>query len=75
MTEANIERLVKMANQIALNMAANGTEEEVAEQIAQHLGKFWPPSMKHSVSDHLEAVQEKLSSLAYKGLLKLSEGN
>ena len=75
MTEANIERLVKMANQIALNMAANGTEEEVAEQIAQHLGKFWPPSMKDSVSEHLATVQDKLSPLAYKGLLKLSEGN
>ena len=70
MTEANIERLVKMANQIALNMAANGTQEEVAEQIAQHLGKFWPPSMKHSVSEHL-AVQDKLSPLAYKALTKL----
>ena len=58
--DPNIDRLVKMANQIALNMAANGTEEEVAEQIAQHLGKFWPPSMKNSVSEHLAAVQDKL---------------
>ena len=75
MTEANIERLVKMANQIALNLAANGTEEEVAEQIAQHLGKFWPPSMKDSVSEHLPAIQSKLSPVAYKALSGLSKEN
>ena len=69
MTEANIERLVKMANQIALNMAANGTEEEVAEQIAQHLGKFWPPSMKDSVQAFSSNTKQTVT--AYKALLGL----
>lgn len=71
MTEASIERLVKMANQIALNMAANGTDEEVAEQIAQHLGKFWPPSMKQMASDHLTGMKDQLSPLAFRALTKL----
>lgn len=76
MNEANIDpkndRLVKMANQIALNLAANGTEEEVAEEIAQHLKRFWSPSMKRSISEHLVLFEDNLSPLAYKAFVILS---
>ena len=39
--------LGKMVNQIALNMSANGTDKMVADQVAQHLEKFWSPPMKN----------------------------
>lgn len=73
MAESAINGLVKMVNQIALNMAANGTEEEVVEQIAQHLGKFWSSSMKHAIFEHLELVKADLFPLAYKALLQLRD--
>ena len=41
MSASKLDRLVKMVNQIALNMTANGTDKMVADQVAQHLEKFW----------------------------------
>ena len=63
--------LVKMVNQIALNMASNGTEKEVVEQIAQHLQKFWSSSMKQSIFEYMDCVKDEFSPIAYKALLKL----
>jgi len=71
MTESPINRLVKMANQIALNMAANGTADEVAEQVAQHLRKFWPPSMQQLIIEHLATPDNGLSALAHQALVHL----
>mgnify|MGYP001560301526 CR=1 FL=1 len=51
MSESKIERLVSMINQIALNMSANGTDEMVADQVAQHLEKFWSPPMKNLITE------------------------
>jgi formate dehydrogenase subunit delta len=45
MPAKQVEHLVKMANQISLNMAAWGDEEEVARKTAEHLKKFWTRDM------------------------------
>jgi formate dehydrogenase subunit delta len=47
-----IERLVKMANQIADNLAFH---DDSVERIADHLRRFWAPSMRQKLADH-EAV-------------------
>ena len=51
MSESKIERLVSMVNQIALNMSANGDDQMVADQVAQHLEKFWSPPMKILITE------------------------
>ncbi|MDA8935593.1 formate dehydrogenase subunit delta [Porticoccaceae bacterium] len=51
MSESKIERLVSMVNQIALNMSANGSDKMVADQVAQHLEKFWSPAMKNLITE------------------------
>jgi len=48
---ARVQQLVKMANQIALNMAPWGDEEAVAGRTADHLRRFWTPAMR----DQLQA--------------------
>jgi formate dehydrogenase subunit delta len=51
MSESKIERLVSMVNQIALNMSANGSDKMVADQVAQHLERFWSPPMKNLITE------------------------
>ena len=64
MSESKIERLVSMANQIALNMSANGTDEIVASQVAQHLEKFWSPPMKNLITEQPSDADLGLSPIA-----------
>jgi len=55
------DRLVKMANQIALNMAACGEEEVVAARTAEHIAKFWTPAMRRQLLDYYHAGGEGLA--------------
>jgi formate dehydrogenase subunit delta len=43
-----VEQLVKMANQIADNF---GFHEDAAERLADHLKRFWAPSMLRSLAE------------------------
>ena len=72
------DRLVKMVNQIALNMRANGTDVMVAEQVAQHLQKFWSPAMKNLIIQQSEDADIGLcpvALLAVQALEKLQQAN
>ncbi|MCH1493055.1 MAG: formate dehydrogenase subunit delta [Luminiphilus sp.] len=51
------QHLIKMANQIAENMP---TRENVADQIAEHMLRFWSPSM---CSDLAKIASEAPESL------------
>ena len=64
MSESKIERLVSMINQIALNMSANGDDQMVADQVAQHLEKFWSPPMKNLITE--QPSDADLGSFAYR---------
>ena len=54
------EKLARMANQIAANLAAQGTEAATA-QTAQHIRDFWDPRMKAGL---MTAPAEALSPIA-----------
>ncbi|MDG2501935.1 MAG: formate dehydrogenase subunit delta [Porticoccaceae bacterium] len=64
MSESKIERLVSMINQIALNMSANGDDQMVADQVAQHLEKFWSPPMKNLITEQPSDADLGLSPIA-----------
>lgn len=49
MPHSHREQLVKMAHQIALNLAAEGDEDHVAGKAAEHIRKFWTPAMRSSL--------------------------
>ena len=55
---SQLEHLVKMANQIALNMGAWGDEEQVAGQVANHLSRFWTADML----SQLDGARSELSA-------------
>ena len=64
MSQSALDRLVKMVNQIALNMGANGTDVMVADQVAQHVQNFWSPAMKNVLIQESEETDIGLSPIA-----------
>jgi formate dehydrogenase subunit delta len=67
----NIERLVTMANDIAAFFAAEPDPESGAEQVANHLRKFWEPRMRTEIQRCLEQGGAGLSPLARRGVERL----
>ncbi len=63
------DQLTRMANQIAANMSAWGSQEEVVEKIAEHLRKFWTPAMCLRLHDQLQAGETSLERQAERALL------
>jgi formate dehydrogenase subunit delta len=47
-----LDRLIRMANQIALNLGGRGEAELVAEKIADHLARFWTPAMREQLAGY-----------------------
>jgi formate dehydrogenase subunit delta len=47
----HIDHLVKMANQIALNLGAGYEDTEAAERTSQHIRRFWTPQMRLQLTD------------------------
>ncbi|MFT7287138.1 MAG: formate dehydrogenase subunit delta [Halieaceae bacterium] len=49
MAAKQIDQLVKMANQIALNTGAARDPEESVRRTTEHLKKFWTPAMREQL--------------------------
>ena len=73
MSESKSQKLIKMVNQIALNMAANGSDEMVADQVAQHLEKFWSPPMKRLIAEQLSVADSSLTPVAKMAIANLAK--
>ena len=71
MSANQIDHLVKMVNQIALNFASVGDEEQIAEQTFGHIKKFWSPLMKQQIVDYQGGAHGELSAAAAKAVLRL----
>ncbi|MDA8646422.1 formate dehydrogenase subunit delta [Porticoccaceae bacterium] len=67
---SKVDRLVSMVNQISLNLASNGTEDEVSILVAEHLQKFWSPPMKAVITEH-NPVDTELSAISVKAVSRL----
>jgi formate dehydrogenase subunit delta len=57
----NIEKLQKMAEQIAANMAYTDDRSVVAAKVADHLNRFWDPRMKLALMEYAETADSTLS--------------
>ncbi|MEE4193161.1 MAG: formate dehydrogenase subunit delta [Halieaceae bacterium] len=60
MTDTQVQHLVKMAQQIALNMAAEGDGQ--VDKTAAHIRKFWTPAMREELVEHARAHRGELSA-------------
>ena len=57
------DKLVHMANQIALFFASQPREDQV-ERVAGHLRDFWDPSMRTQLLEIVEAGRADLNPIA-----------
>ena len=57
----NVEKLVKMGEQIRDNMAYTDDSEVVARRITDHLDKFWDPRMLEAIKQFQSQNPEGLS--------------
>ena len=59
-SDKTTDHLIRMANQIAANLAVRGEAVAIAET-ADHIAKFWDPRMKAAIA---AAPREGLSPIA-----------
>ncbi len=68
-----LEHLIKMANQIALNFGEQRDLNEAAQKTAEHLKKFWTPAMREQLATYAAEDGEALSP-AVRELLEQQRG-
>ena len=73
MSGGQINHLIKMANQIALNMAAWGDEAEVAAKTSEHIEKFWTRAMREQLLDFWRADGEELCPVVCRAMASMDE--
>ena len=67
----NVDRLVAMANEIAAFFASEPDEQAAADQVANHLRRFWEPRMRRAIATHLQSGGTGLTHLARLGVARL----
>jgi formate dehydrogenase subunit delta len=67
----NSQRLIAMANDIAAFFAAEPDAESGAEQVANHMRKFWDPRMRDAIQRIAAAGGTGMSALALSGVRRL----
>jgi len=65
----DIERLVKMANQIAENFSFH---EDSVDRTVDHIARFWAPSMRERIIGHARGGGEGLNPTALAAVQKLT---
>jgi formate dehydrogenase subunit delta len=68
----NVQRLVAMANDISNFFGSDPDPAAAAEQVANHLKKFWEPRMRDEIRRYVTAGGEGLSSIAIQAVKKLA---
>lgn len=67
----DIERLVKMANDIAHFFQSEPDHEEAVKGILGHLTRFWDPRMRKALAGHVAAGGAGLMPLALEAAKRL----
>ncbi|MEE3502223.1 formate dehydrogenase subunit delta [Acidiphilium acidophilum] len=70
--DAQLSRLVYMANQIGTFFASRPEEEAIAE-IEGHIRKFWDPRMRRQIASLLDREDSGLSPRVHKAVLRLNQ--
>ena len=69
----DIDKLVKMANQIAANSDYGPDKDKVAAVVADHLTRFWTPAMRVAIiAGHRKNLID-LSPVAARAVEKLAQ--
>jgi hypothetical protein len=68
----NINKLVRMANQIADNFDYGTDKEKAAAGVFDHLSRFWTPEMKQAIIEYRQRGESGLSAVADRAVDQLA---
>jgi formate dehydrogenase subunit delta len=71
MTAGELEHLRQMANQIAANFSFHSDQ---VERIGDHLTRFWAPSMRKLLAEHVEQGGAGLEPAVLDAVRRLQSG-
>jgi hypothetical protein len=69
----DVNKLVRMANQIAENLDYGPDKDKVVAATSDHLQRFWSPPMKQLIVEHSGRGETELSALAARAVAHLAE--
>lgn len=67
------DALIKMANEIASNIAPGRSQDEAATMMTDHIIRFWAVSMKLQIIECLNTDSERLQPAATQAIESLKE--
>lgn len=67
------DALIKMANEIANNIAPGQSQEHAASMMTDHIVRFWAISMKLQIIKCLETESDQLEPTATQAIKSLKE--
>ena len=59
----DVEKLLKMADQIVANMSYGDDTAVIAAKVADHLNRFWDPRMRTTLREHFAEHDDTLTEL------------
>ena len=72
MASQQLKQLIKMADQIAANLAAGVDANTAAARTADHLRRFWTPAMRNQLLDYWQVGEGDLDATVAAALAELS---
>ncbi|MBI1398283.1 MAG: formate dehydrogenase subunit delta [Betaproteobacteria bacterium] len=66
-----IQRLVKMANDISRFFEAEPDHDEAVKGVLGHISRFWDPRMRREIAEHAAAGGSGLTDLAREAVSRL----
>ena len=71
MAAKQIDHLVTMANQIALNTGARSDAADATRRTADHIRKFWTPAMRAQLTEYWQGGGENLEPVVVDALREM----
>lgn len=68
----NIERLIKMANEISAFFEAEPDREQAVQGVAGHIRRFWEPRMRRQIIEHYQRGAAGLGEVAREAIALLA---
>jgi formate dehydrogenase subunit delta len=69
----DVNKLVRMANQIAANFEGGSDEAQASANVADHIQRFWTPSMRKQIVAHWRQGAADLSPRAAQAIAAIAE--
>ena len=67
-----VDKLVRMAQQIADNNSFTPDVDVVAAKVADHIQRFWDPRMKQQIIDYANSGEAQLTQVVSKAVSQIT---